>query len=108
MIDFVDLSLEDRIYLLGDLNMPTVSWLPDDDDRDWSSNGFSIGYDRESNVLLPRGVDSSAHADLLYCLMGNGFSQVNDVPNYQGRILDLVFCNDLGEVTVSKALSDRD
>lgn len=105
VMEFIDMNAENKFYVLGDFNMSEVSWLPDPGDYDFSSNGFSVSGDTESNVLLPSDVGSNAYADLLYCLMGNVLSQVNDVRNYQGRILDLVFCSEPSEVVVSKSNS---
>jgi len=100
IIDFVDMNVEDKFYVLGDFNMTYVSWITDPGDFDLCSNGYSDNT--LSNVLLPFDIDSSTNADLLYCLMGAGLNQVNGVRNFQGRILDLVFCND-SDVIISKS-----
>lgn len=105
VIEFVDIDVEDKFYVLGDFNMTEVGWIPDPGDVDFSSNGFSDDAVYESNSLLPHNIDSSANADLLYCLMGSGLCQVNGLRNFQGRTLDLVFCNDPCNVKVSKSVS---
>lgn len=104
VIEFVDLNVEDKFYVLGDFNMPKVSWIADSDCADSSLSGFSEGIVSEPNALLPYNVDSGAHSELLYCLMGSGMSQVNDICNFQGNVLDLVFTNDPGSVVIAKSV----
>lgn len=103
VIDHIDIGVEDRLYVLGDFNMSNVHWLPQSDGVDFSSNCFLDESFHESNSLLPFNIDNGTNADLLYCLLGAGLSQTNGNLNYQGKILDLVFCSNPGDVTVSKS-----
>lgn len=83
--------------------MPDVQWIDDIGCQDvYSNRGFN-GATYESSGYLPLKIDSSAHADLLYCLLGSGLGQVNGIRNFQGRVLDLVFCNEPCNVVVKKS-----
>lgn len=99
IIDFIDLNVEDRLYVLGDFNMTGVQW------SDVPLDVSSVPADFESNSLVPTAIDSAVNAELIYLLLGSDLRQVNHVHNFQGRILDLVFCSDNNEVTVREAVS---
>lgn len=101
-MDFIDKVVDDRLFVLGDFNMTDVCWAPPPTDS--FSGKFVSGTVWESNVPLPHNVGTRVIADLLYGLLGAGLSQTNDVRNFQGRILDLVFCSHPSEGTVSKSV----
>lgn len=75
------------IFFLGDFNLPSFDWLPDPDN---------------SNVLLPINVGTGSKAEVVHAVMAGGLSQINHVVNYQGTLLDLIFCNDIDEIEVLK------
>lgn len=104
VIDHIDLSVEERLYILGDFNMPNVRWRPSTNDV-YSDYGFFSGTSFETKSLLPYNIDTSANAELLYTLLGAGLNQTNSDCNYQGNILDLVFCNESSDVTVRRSRS---
>lgn len=101
IIDFIDLDIGERLYVLGDFNMTNVRWTlcPVDEGMTCDNVTLALGG------LLPHDIDSSAYADLLYYLMGSGLSQTNDVRNVNGRLLDLIFCSDPCEVSISLSAS---
>lgn len=102
VIDFLDVSIQDQLYILGDFNMSEVCWLPTTDDFTISPDDLNTSI-KESNVLIPCNIDTSANADFLYYLLSAGLNQVNGVSNFQGRVLDLVFCSNPSDVSVSKS-----
>lgn len=98
IIDFIDLNVEDRLYVLGDFNMTEVRW------SEVSLDVSSASVCFEANSLRPVVIDTAANAELIYTLLGSDLRQVNNVRYSQGRMLDLVFCSDSNEVTVREAL----
>lgn len=98
IIEFLDLNIEDRLYVLGDFNMTDVQWSV------VSPDAFSEGVNFMPNSLLPTSIDTSANAELIYSLLGSGLHQVNGVKNFQFKYLDLIFCSDCDEVTVREAV----
>lgn len=98
VIEFVDMNIEDKFFVLGDFNMTKVSWLREVDDDD----GFSVGnfLNPSSSALLPCNVGSGTVADMLYCLLGADLSQINGVKNCNERMLDLVFASDPDDASV--------
>lgn len=74
VIDFIDINVEDKFYILGGFNMESVSWVPDPGEA--GSNGFLDGGESESNVLLPHGIDSSANARVGFWISCFVMSQV--------------------------------
>lgn len=84
---------------MGDFNLPHVNWTIDDntDNVDFAIN-LNMG-----NALLPSGSGCGVKAELLHTFMNHGLHQLNDIRNFQGRILDLVFSNETECLTISKA-----
>lgn len=57
VIEFIDMNIEDRIYILGDFNMTNVSWIPNPIDDDFVTCNSSAGVALSSNCLLPFNID---------------------------------------------------
>lgn len=76
----------DIILIVGDFNLPLIEWHADLD---------------KSNTFLPVNV-SSSECVVLDSLFSNGLYQLNSFCNYIDRLLDLVFCTECDDVTVTK------
>lgn len=92
-MDFAHSALEgasdiDLCYLLGDFNLPQIDWVRDDE-----SGAF----------LLPLNVRMDHEACVIDELYTMDMLQVNDIQNYQGRLLDLVFTNDYVNTSICEA-----
>ncbi|XP_075157713.1 uncharacterized protein LOC142230979 [Haematobia irritans] len=70
------LSSSDTLIVLGDFNLPYVSWL----------------HSSESESLIPV-ISNSISNNFLHSLLNLGLFQINDIFNSHGRLLDLVFVN---------------
>ncbi|XP_075163191.1 uncharacterized protein LOC142235818 [Haematobia irritans] len=70
------LSSSDTLIVLGDFNLPYVSWL----------------HTSESESLIPV-ISNSISNNFLHSLLNLGLFQINDIFNSHGRLLDLVFVN---------------
>lgn len=102
VFNFIEFDPNDEICVLGDFNLTNVEWIPDTIN---DINDFISGQDdeSESNVFLPAEVGEGAKADILYLLLSNSLHQVNNIRNYQNKLLDLVFYTDPSNITVSKS-----
>lgn len=77
----------DLLFLCGDYNLPSVDW------RISSSNdGYLVPFSFSSCQSI-----SSSAAHLIDNFDLQCLSQLNSVRNHQGRILDLVLANDIGQ-----------
>ncbi|CAK1551073.1 unnamed protein product, partial [Leptosia nina] len=76
----------DRFLILGDFNLPHISWTPSGDDM----------------PLIPSNYTSNNECLFVDEICTMGLGQYNGVPNELGRMLDLVLSNDL--VVVQKCL----
>lgn len=86
VIEHIDISIEDRLYVLGDFNMSDVRWLAQPDGVDFLNDPLC-----ESNCLLPFDVNNSAVADLLHCLLGAGLSQTNAMATATTKITSWIW-----------------
>lgn len=75
--------LEDHIVVMGDFNLPRVSWT-----------------DFEDFGLSPLGVTTDLEANLVDGLINCDFQQLNPYPNQYGVFLDLVFSNSSFDVAI--------
>ncbi|XP_070069982.1 uncharacterized protein [Drosophila takahashii] len=71
----------DHLIILGDFNIPQLSWLPYDD----------------LAALVP-----SDQNDFLDGLIALSLGQVNSIPNQNGRFLDLIFVSDFCDTTITR------
>lgn len=86
---------DDLIYVIGDFNLPNVSW---------TSCADSIG-------LLPGNLRNETEFEFIDVMLFNELQQVNGYHNCYGRLLDLIFTNvssDLRIHEVSKPLVKND
>ncbi|KAL1390289.1 hypothetical protein pipiens_003185 [Culex pipiens pipiens] len=75
----IDLSKEsDSVLVVGDYNLPNLIWYHDDD----------------TDSLLPVNASSEQEVTLVESMLPLGLTQVNDLPNAFGKLLDLVFVSD--------------
>jgi hypothetical protein len=81
------INMEDNVLILGDFNLPDVKW----------------AHDADVNYVIPYNVTSSVETVCIDCLLSYGFVQLNDVPNYNNRFLDLFFTNSMNLYRVSEA-----
>jgi Endonuclease-reverse transcriptase len=72
-------QLSDHIVIMGDFNLPKISWL-----------------DFEDFGLSP----TNLHANLIDGLIDCDFQQLNSTPNKYGVYLDLVFSNSSSDVAI--------
>lgn len=80
-----DLScVSDTIVVVGDYNLPGLSWFLDDD----------------LNSYLPSNASSEAETTFAEMMISTGLHQVNSLLNTNDRLLDLAFVSDAGEVEV--------
>ena len=82
--------ITDRVLVLGDFNLPKISWLP---------------IDIDSEELSPIGVTTDLEANLVDGLASCDFTQLNSIPNRYDVFLDLIFSNSGSGVVVSTALA---
>lgn len=71
-------NYNDNFIVLGDYNLPGISWKFDSDDK----------------ILIPFNISSEAERIFVDSLMLNNFTQINCVPNSHGKFLDLVFLSE--------------
>lgn len=80
-------NIDDNVLILGDFNLPNVKWV----------------YDVDVNYIIPCNVTSTVETSCIDSILSYGFIQINDVPNYIGRFLDLFFTNSINLYTVIEA-----
>lgn len=80
-------NMSDNVLILGDFNLPKVKWV----------------YDVDVNYAIPGNVTSTVEISCIDSILSYGFVQINDVPNYIGRFLDLFFTNSINLYTVNEA-----
>lgn len=85
-IDIIGTNTEESVYVIGDFNIPALKWCLDPDN---------------SQIYLPLGAVKGV--DLVHSLLSNGLGQLNSITNFQGTLLDLIFCNDVDDVKVIKS-----
>lgn len=88
-------DIDSTIIIVGDFNLPSILWLPDDDDQ----------------RFIPTNLRSESSIFTCDSLFAEGFSQINNTTNRSGNVLDLVFVNDYTEVkimTATRCLSNID
>lgn len=68
----------DVIVCFGDYNLPNLTWR----------------FDEEISALLPINASTEQELALVEPMLSSGLYQVNDFPNVNGRLLDLVFVSD--------------
>lgn len=78
----------DVIVITGDFNIPGATW-------DFEST--------DSNILLPSNVQPVFAADFIEIVLTCGVYQVNRVLNENGRLLDLIFTNEIVNFDVNRA-----
>lgn len=79
------LKSTDNVILVGDFNLPSVSWIATPD----------------SNNLVPtRSSDSSA--EFINSLFDNCLFQVNSIRNSYGRLLDLIFVHEPNDFSIQR------
>lgn len=88
------LTDSDEVLIIGDYNLPGVVWSFDDD----------LGCHIPSSPLID--ADHITREKLIVDTIGNaGFCQLNNIPNCNGRFLDLAFVGDVKLWSVSGAIS---
>jgi len=81
-IHSISLLLEtDQLIVLGDFNLPNISWLES----------------KDSLAMIPR-----MQNDFIDGLVELSLQQVNRIPNHIGRLLDLIFVFDSSDAEVSR------
>jgi len=82
-IHFISLLLSetDQLIVLGDFNLPNISWLES----------------KNSLTMIPR-----MQNDFIDVLVELSLQQVNRIPNHIGRLLDLIFVFDSNDAEVSR------
>ena len=82
-------GLEQNLIFLGDFNLPGIEW----------------EFDVEDKLLIPFNVSSETERIVVDSLISNNFIQINCVPNFHGKFLDLVFLSDDFHFSVSEVES---
>lgn len=77
----------DIILLVGDFNLPNVTW----------------NIDPDSGSLLPSNITSEVEMVFIDTIMAFDMQQINYVKNSNGKLLDLIFCNELDLFNVSES-----
>lgn len=67
----------DKVFIIGDFNLPNIDW-----------------FSNDNNDYLPANVSSGQAILTLDSLLGLGLSQMIDITNDCGNVLDLVFTSD--------------
>lgn len=90
VFNYIDLSPNDEMCVVGDFNLKDIEWIPD---SSTNMNEWIDEFDAssESNVFLPTEIEVGSKANIIYLLLSNDFRQVNNIRNYQNNVLDLVF-----------------
>lgn len=83
--NFVEIGINDVVLIVGDFNFPNVEW---------------IQGAKNDRFFLPVNVKTGIQEDIINNLLGNDFSQLNNIVNYRGRLLDLLFSNSVNDVSV--------
>lgn len=78
------IGINDLLLLCGDFNLPYCKWMP---------------HGEFPNVLVPSGTESDL--DFLNSIHSHGLFQINNVSNFMGTLLDLVFLNTYDDVSVT-------
>lgn len=86
---YVNVKDNDTVLIVGDFNMPSVDWINDDSNK---------------RVLLPTSFGSAIETSMLSALFSFDLCQLNNVVNFQGRLLDLLFSTNRDDVTVIKSV----
>lgn len=102
-LNYLDLDINDELWVFGDFNLPNVDWLPQTDYE--SPNEDIENLMNDGNVLIPCNLGDSVKAHLLHLLLSADLHQINDVRNCDGRILDLIFTSNPYNVEVVKSLN---
>jgi len=79
---------DDVLLIVGDFNLPKVQWSIDDDDQ---------------NVLIPTVLEPAFAADYINGLMSIGVHQINNIRNKNDKLLDLIFTNDITNISIDHA-----
>ena len=79
---------KDKIVVVGDFNQPGIAWVPADIDH---------------THLIPASTSSSTESEICDRLHSFGLYQLNHVLNHLSRSLDLVFCNFVDDISVSRS-----
>lgn len=85
-INLIPLNPLDTLIIMGDFNLPHVSWIMDD---------------AEHNILVPTCVSPQHAADFIDGIISNGVYQINSIRNASNKLLDLIFSNDFMNVEVA-------
>lgn len=80
-------NASDKVFVVGDFNLPNLSWIPKQDDIS----------------LVPVNVSSQIEIAFIDSLQLQGFKQLNHVSNRYGKLLDLLFSSDSDDVSVCSA-----
>lgn len=82
-------SINNIILLVGDFNFSHVEWLPDVDNE---------------NIFLPVNISNcnNVAAEFIDSCFNHGLFQLNNLYNFNGRVLDLVFCSEYNSVSIFK------
>lgn len=78
----------DLVLVMGDFNLPSTEWT----------------FDKEVNCCLPSNLTSDECLFVDSMLRCN-LNQINHIPNVNGRMLDLIFTNELNIISVSQSLA---
>lgn len=79
-------ALYDTLVVLGDFNLPSITWNQPDN----------------SNILVPVMVNNCVNV-CIESLLCHGLFQVNNVYNFLGKLLDLVFVNQPSEISLNSS-----
>lgn len=89
-IEKLDIKSEDSLIIAGDFNLPIVKWIESDESGDLIP---IIGEYESVEARIARHVTDS--------MSQMGLSQLNNVQNTSGNVLDLIYTN-VPELTVSE------
>lgn len=68
---------EDILLVIGDLNIPNIDWI----------------FDDECDCYLPTNISSNVASNTLLALQAEGLFQINEIKNASDNVLDLVYTN---------------
>lgn len=98
VLNYLDLDSNDELWVFGDFNLPNVEWIAQSD-CSYPNDGME-NLLNDGNVLIPCNLGDSVKAELLHLLLSADLHQVNNVPNCDDRILDLIFTSNPCNVEV--------
>lgn len=68
----------DEIMLFGDFNLPNLRWIKHD----------------EESFMIPNSISNELECSFIDNINMNNFQQISNIPNFQGKQLDLIFTSD--------------